>query len=67
MTYAVQGVNRDPETGLYNYFIEKREQYTTYVKEYVVNDTKYSTVYEQKFYGVRKDANALPTSSATRP
>lgn len=59
ITYTVQGVNVDRETGLYNYIIEKREQYTTYVKEYVVSETKYSTIYEQKFYGVRKDANGI--------
>jgi len=54
VTYSIQAVNRDQRSGLYNFIIEKREQITTKIAEYVVSDNDFEKVTEQAFFGVRE-------------
>jgi hypothetical protein len=57
VTYTIGGVTRDTRTGLYSYYVEKREQLTTRIAEHKVGETDFDTTYEQTYLGVRETSS----------
>lgn len=51
--YRIQSLNRDPETGLYSYVIEKRERVQQDIPEYVREVNAFATVKEELHLGVK--------------
>ena len=54
ITYSIQSVNRDRETGDYSFVLEKREQLTTHIASHLISENDFEKVYEQQFLGVRE-------------
>lgn len=61
VTYAINGISRDGETGLYDCWIEKREQLTTTTGWMTVKDDADAAVTECTWLGVRSDAGGAYT------
>lgn len=53
--YRIQSLNRDPETGLYSYVIEKRERVQQDIPEYVREVNAFATVKEELHLGVKAE------------
>lgn len=55
ISYRVANLQRDPDTGLYSYTIEKRERVQQDIEEYLMKTTQYEDVSEEVHLGVRGD------------
>lgn len=63
--YSVRigGVAKDPETGLYNYYVTVTERKTQYLPEDISSEDAFSTDYDASWLGLRGTADA-PTDDA---
>ena len=55
VSYRVVNVQADPDTGLFNYAIEKRERVQQDIEEYLMRSTAFEDVSEEVHMGVRGD------------
>lgn len=55
ISYRITGINRDQDTGLYTYALEKRERVQQDVAEYFTSKSVYKDTTEEYHLGVRKD------------
>ena len=52
--YSIEGLQRDPKTGLWNYVIEKRETVEQDVEEYFTEKTQFEERKEAQYIGVKE-------------
>ena len=55
VAYKITGIQRDPDTGLYTYAIEKRERVKQDVADYVTQETVFEKRSEEQHIGVKAD------------
>lgn len=53
ISYSISGLQRDPETGLFSYALEKRERVQQDIPEYVTGVTVFEERKEEAHFGVR--------------
>ncbi len=64
VAYALQGVTRDRETGLFSCVIERRERVQQDVAEYVSSETAFATTKDAQHLGVKADKVAATGKAA---
>lgn len=64
VAYALQGVTRDRETGLFSCVIEKRERVQQDIAEYVSSETSFATTKDEQHLGVKADKVAATGKAA---
>ena len=65
VSYRVGRIDRDPETGLFSYSLEKRERVQQDIPEYLTAATAFEDVKEEVHLGVRADAVASAGKAAS--
>ena len=65
VAYALQGVTRDRETGLFSCVIEKRERVQQDIAEYVSSETSFATTKDEQHLGVKADRVAATGKAAS--